>query len=182
MSGGADTKATNRIARASSTAFANRRKAEALADYMKWAKEVPGVTRAWAYPLELGDSTVTVRFVRDDDVSIIPDAQEVAAVQAYIEARRPVTANVTVVAPIAVPLPFTIQVVPNTQAVKDAVTAELAAVLRREAEPGGTILISHLREAISIAAGEADHVLLVPAANVTHGTGQIATLGVVTWA
>jgi uncharacterized phage protein gp47/JayE len=36
-------------------------------DYVTWALEVAGVTRAWCFPLELGEGTVTVRFVRDDD-------------------------------------------------------------------------------------------------------------------
>ncbi|MCW5666467.1 MAG: baseplate J/gp47 family protein [Piscinibacter sp.] len=151
------------------------------ADYVTWALEVPGVTRAWCYPLEGGAGTVTVRFVRDDDASIIPDAGEVAAVQAYIAERRPVTANVTVAAPTAVPLNLTIQLVPNTAEVKAAVTAELLDLLRREAQPGGTILISHIREAISVAAGETNHVLTVPSADVTHTAGQIATLGTITW-
>jgi uncharacterized phage protein gp47/JayE len=65
--------------------------------------------------------------------------------------------------------------------VQAAVAAELADLLRREAEPGGTILVSHLREAISIAVGETNHVLSSPAADVTHATGQIATLGTITW-
>lgn len=150
-------------------------------DYVAWAKEVAGVTRAWAYAQELGLGTVTVRFVRDDDASIIPDAAEVQAAQDYIDARRPVTADVTVVAPVAVPLDFTIQLTPATQAVKDAVEAELEDLLRREAEPGGTILISHIREAISLAADETDHVLVSPAADVTHTAGQIATMGAITW-
>ena len=34
-------------------------------DYVAWALEVPGVTRAWVYPAEMGLGTVTVRFVRD---------------------------------------------------------------------------------------------------------------------
>lgn len=152
-------------------------------DYITWAKEVAGVTRAWCYPSELGPGTVSVRFVRDDDASIIPDAGEVAAVQTYIDARRPVTADVTVVAPVAVVLNFTISSLnPSTQTVKDAIAAELADLLRREAEPGGTILLSHIREAISVAAGETNHVLTAPAADVTHTTGQIATMGVITWA
>lgn len=151
-------------------------------DYETWALEVAGVTRAWVYPLELGPGTVTVRFVRDDDASLIPDAGEVAAVQAYIDALRPVTAQVTVVAPVAVPLNFTLLVVPNTAAVKAAVEAELRALLQREAEPGGTILISHIREAISIATGETNHTLTTPAADVTHTTGQMATMGTITWA
>jgi uncharacterized phage protein gp47/JayE len=151
-------------------------------DYVTWALEVAGVSRAWVYPQELGIGTVTVRFVRDDDASIIPDAAEVASVQDYIDARRPVTADVTVVAPVAVPLDFTIAVTPNTAAVKAAVQAELTDLLRREAEPGGTILLSHIREAISIAAGETNYTMTAPAADVTHTTGQMATMGTITWA
>ncbi len=154
----------------------------ASGDYVNWALEVAGVTRAWVYPQELGIGTVTVRFVRDDDASIIPDAGEVTAVQDYIDARRPVTAQLTVVAPIAVPLDFTIAVTPNTAAVKAAVQAELTDLLRREAEPGGTILLSHIREAISIAAGETNYTMTGHAADVTHTTGQMATMGTITWA
>jgi uncharacterized phage protein gp47/JayE len=151
-------------------------------DYVKWALEIAGVTRAWCYPQEMGLGTVTVRFVRDGDVSLIPDAGEVATVQAYIDALRPVTADVYVVAPVAVPMNLTINgLSPSTQAVKDAITAELRDLLLREAVPGGTILLSHLREAISIAAGEYNHVLTVPAADVTRTAGQLTTLGVITW-
>lgn len=151
-------------------------------DYIAWALEVAGVSRVWVYPEELGPGTVTVRFMRDDDTgSAIPDAAEVLAVQDYIDARRPVTADVHVLAPVAVPLDFTIAVTPNTQAVKDAVAAELADLLLRDAEPGGTIRLSRLHEAISLAEAEEDHVLTSPAADVTHTTGQLATLGTITW-
>ena len=154
-------------------------------DYTAWAMEVPGVTRAWVYPAELGLGTVTVRFVRDNDgtgTAIIPDAGEVAAVQAYIDARRPVTAKLTVVAPAAVPLNFTIQgLVPATLTVQAAVQAELADLLLREAVPGGIILLSHIRAAISAAAGETDYVLIAPLANVTNSTGNVSTMGAITW-
>lgn len=151
-------------------------------DYVTWTKEVAGVTRAWEYPAELGLGTVTVRFARDNDASPIPDAGEVAAVQAYIDERRPVTAAVTVVAPTAVPMNFTFTtLVPATQAVKDAITAELQDMILRDAKPGGTILLSHIREAISLAAGEENFVLSVPNADVTHTTGQLATFGAITW-
>lgn len=151
-------------------------------DYVAWALEVAGVTRAWPYPLENGLGTVVLRFVRDNDASLIPDVGEVAAVQAYIDARRPLGVMFTAAAPVAVPLNISITLTPNTQAVRDAVTAELTDMLRREAEPGGTILLSHLREAVSIAAGETDHVITAPVSNVTHTTGQIAVIGTITWA
>ncbi len=150
-------------------------------DYVNWAREVPGVTRAWCYPQELGAGTVTVRFVRDDDASPIPDAPEIAAVQAYIDARRPVTAVVTVVAQVAVPLNFTIELTPDTVPVKTAVEAELVDLIRREAIPGGTLLLSHIREAISLAAGETDYIMTVPSADVSLATGQISTFGAITW-
>lgn len=153
----------------------------AQADYVAWALQVPGVTRAWCYPLEGGPGTVTVRFVRDGDASLIPDSGEVAAVQAYIDDRRPVCAQVTVAAPTALPLNMAITLTPNTLAVRNAVTAELADVLQREAYPGGTILLSHLREAISVAAGETNSVLTTPTADVAHSAGQMPVLGTITW-
>lgn len=154
-------------------------------DYEAWALEIEGVTRAWVSPQELGLGTVTVRFVRDNDgtgSAIIPDAAEVAAVQSYIDSHRPVTAQVTVVAPAAVPLNFQIQgLTPNNATVQAAVQAELQDLLLREAVPGGTILLSHIRAAISAAAGETDYVLLSPSANVTNTTGNMSTMGTITW-
>lgn len=153
----------------------------AEADYLTWALEVPGVTRAWVYPLYLGVGTVGVTFVRDGDASIIPDAAEVAAVQSYIDDRRPVTASVTVFAPIPDALNFTIAGAFNA-ATKAAIAAELADFIEREAKPGGTLYLSRINEAISIATGETDHVLTAPAANVVSATGHLSTMGAITWA
>jgi uncharacterized phage protein gp47/JayE len=154
-------------------------------DYVAWALEVAGVTRAWCYPIENGAGTVVVRFMMDDAyVDGIPLAGDVTEVQNYIDARRPVGLALngfTAVAPVAVPLDFTISVAPDTQAVRDAVEAELADMIRRDAEPGGTIRLSRIHEAISLADGETDHVLTAPAADVPHTTNQIATMGTVTW-
>lgn len=154
----------------------------AILDYVAWAKEVSGVTRAWVYPGEQGAGSVVLRFMRDDDVGgAIPSVGEVAAVQAHLDPLRPVTAGFFVVAPVASPLNFTIQLLPDTPAIRLAVEAELKDLIRREAIPGGTLLITHIREAISVAAGEADHLLTTPTANVVAASGQITTLGVITW-
>lgn len=153
-----------------------------VSDYETWAREVAGVTRVWVKPLYLGDGTVGVFFVRDDDlVSIIPDVAQVAELQAYIDARKPVTAQAFVIAPVAAPLDMTIHISPDTPDVRAAVAAELDDVLRREAEPGGTILLSHLREAVSIAAGEADNAVSIPAADVVAAAGDMPILGTITW-
>ena len=163
-------------------------------DYLKWALETPTVTIArrgpnprdelvWVYPQELGLGTVTVRFMADDGAGFmrVPTAQEVTDVGDYIEVERPVTADVTVVAPVAVPLDITLSITPDTAAVRAAVEAEIEDLLLREAEPGGTILISHIREAVSVAAGETDHTITLPASDVAHGTGEIAVPGTFTW-
>ena len=153
----------------------------AKTDYAAWALEVAGVTRAWVYPGQLGLGTVTVMFVIDGRPGIIPTAEEVAAVAAHIDPLRPVTAAVTVVAPVAVPLTLRLRTTPASADVRAAIQAEIDDLLRREAEPGGTILISHLHEAISIAAGEIDHEIVIPGGNVVMPTGSIAVSAPITF-
>lgn len=156
-------------------------------DYYAWALDSKAhgkaVTRAWVYPEEYGIGTVAVRFMMDDDyVDGIPFAADVTAVQAYIDTVRPVTAAVSVLAPVPQPLNFEIAGLdPLTPQVQATVEAELKDLIRRESEPGGTLLISHIREAISIATGERDHQLLSPAADVVRATGKVTTFGAVVW-
>jgi len=152
-------------------------------DYVKWAIDQAGVTRAWAYPQELGLGTVTVRFMMDGAYTDgLPLAADVTAVLAALNIVRPVTADLTVVAPIAKVLnPNIGGLAPATPAVKTAIEAELKDLIRREAAPGATLLISHIREAISIAAGETNHVLVSPVADVVHATSEIAVFGAITW-
>lgn len=156
----------------------------AAADYIAWAKLVAGVTRAWAYPQELGAGTVTVRFVRDGDGSgsaIIPSAGEVEAVQDLIDLVRPATANVTVVAPTAVPRDFTISITPDTPTIRAAVAAELADLIRRDVEPGGTLLYSQVTLAVGESPGVTDYEVTSPAGDTNYATGEVPVMGTVTW-
>jgi uncharacterized phage protein gp47/JayE len=150
-------------------------------DYVTWALEVPGVTRAWVVPAINGLGTVGVFIVNDEAASPIPDAVLVQAVTDHIQALRPVTARVYVLAPIAFPINMTIAVTPDLPSVRAAVMSELQDLFRREAMPGGTIYVSHLDEAISLATGERDHRLDAPAANVVAPPGRMPMLGTVTW-
>lgn len=155
-------------------------------DYEAWAIAVAGVTRAWVYPNELGLGTVVVRFVRDGESPIFPDAGEVAAVQAALQAQRPITAEVTAVAPTSLAVSFTIHPVPDTAETRAAITAELGDLLVRVAEPGdgagrGTVLLSSIRTAIGNAEDVTDYTLTVPAANVVPAIGQLAVVGTITW-
>lgn len=154
----------------------------AEADYITWALECTGVTRAYAQGGRFGAGTVGVTFLMDDAESgPIPTPDDVARVQEYIDERRPVTAFVTVYALTPADLDFTIQLTPDTLAVRAAVEAELADLILREALPEGTLLISHIREAISIAAGETDHALTSPTEDATAGAGEVFVMGAITW-
>lgn len=158
-------------------------------DYVDWAKTVSGVTRAWEVPLWAGAGTVLVLFVQDiiDEEgtfisTVFPDAGAVAGVQTVIDGLAPVTAVPTVAAPVEEALNPTIQLSPNDAATQAQVEAQLNDLLLRRASPGGTLLISEINEAISLAPNEDDHVLVSPAANVTASSTGVITLGTVTFA
>lgn len=152
-------------------------------DYVQWAMAAhPDVSRAWCYPEEGGPGTVTVRVMSDGITADgIPTPVVVAAVDAYFQERRPVTAAVTVLAPVAAPLAFALSIAPDTAAIRAAVVAALADLILSEAQPNQTLPISHIRAAISAAAGEVDYTMSAPAADVAVALGHIVTLGAVTW-
>ena len=182
IAGGANVEDTDSVRRRLSLRKQQPPRGGTVSDYEFWALGAHAdVTRAWGQALASGLGTVTVYIMTDDATQNgIPAQAVVDAVQAYIDARRPATADVTAAAPTAVALDFTINALdPMTQAVQDAVEAELADLILRESEPGGTILTSHIREAISTAAGEIDHDLTAPAADVTVRADEISVLGAV---
>lgn len=150
-------------------------------DYRAWALAQPGVTRAWVYPGWMGAGTVGVAFVMDQREDIIPEVADVAAVQAALDVLRPVTAQVVVFAPTPSPVDVVLRVAPNTLAVREAITAELADFFTRDAEPGGTIYRSRLSETMSLAAGEFSHTLDLPDSDFTAAPGEIPALGTVTF-
>lgn len=80
-----------------------------VADYERWARSVPGVTRATASPAEDGPGTVTVRFVMDGNPgSFLPSHDDITAVCAVIEADKPLTDAVRVKAPLIQPVNYTL--------------------------------------------------------------------------
>lgn len=150
-------------------------------DYVAWALAQPGVTRAWAWPGWMGLGTVGLSFVIDGREDILPTVPEVAAVQAALDLLRPVTAQLHVFAPTAFPINVVLRVAPDTPEVRAAISAELDDFFARDAEPGGTIYLSRIREAISLAAGEFSHVLELPDSEVTAPAGQLPMLGTVSF-
>lgn len=116
---------------------------------------------------------------------MIPTAADVEAVLDYIAAptRAPVTADVYVAAPIAKRLDITVTGLnPNTTAVKQAVISELEDLIARDSEPGGTIRVSRIWEAVSIATGESYHTITSPSTDQVAASGRMWVLGAVTFA
>ena len=161
------------------------------ADYIAWAKQASiDVTRVWvkgnsdaAGATEYG--SVLIYFVTDDLATPIPTAGLITIVSDYIDQAniRPAgVKNVYVVAPVEKTFDMNFSALtPNTVEVQAAITAEIKDLLKREAEPGGTIVLSHIREAISLATGESDFGLTTPNGDFTTVAGEIAVLGTITW-
>lgn len=182
ISGGADAEADEELRARIFQRIQNPPMGGSDADYVRWALEVPGVTRAWTFPLWMGLGTVGLAFTRDNDDDFIPDAGEVEAVQEHIDsARRPVTADIYVFAltPLAVDIEMTVY--PSTETVKEAVINEITAFLAREANPGATLYLSRLSEAVSSALSEVHHTIITPSTNVNCEPNEVITLGTVTF-
>jgi uncharacterized phage protein gp47/JayE len=133
------------------------------ADYVIWARSVPGVTRAWAAP-EMGPGTITVRFLMDDlraDNHGLPNGDDLATVKAYIDIQRPVTVkDAHVLAPI--PLYYSITITElddDSQAVRGRIEQSIKAMEVQRSKPNQTMYRSWVDEAISGAVGEDHHEL-----------------------
>jgi uncharacterized phage protein gp47/JayE len=155
-------------------------------DYEAWVLAVPGVTRAWCNPLEMGIGTVTVRFMMDDlraDNGGIPLAQDVVAVEAYLDTVRPVAVkDVFVAAPIAFPITLGISaLVVDSAATREAIELSLRDMFFEKAIPGGTIYESWVESAIADAVG-VDHFELSFVTTPMPTPGSLGILGSIIYA
>ena len=179
MAGGAEAESDESLRERLLYRLRNPPRGGTATDYVAWAKEVPGVTRAWCFPKEQGVGTVVVRFATDGLTETgIPTEGMVQIVADYIAQAAPVTAATTVLAPVVKPIAFQIKnLTPNTEAVRAQIVAELKSLFLREASPGGVVLITHIQQAISSAAGEEDYVLVYPTENVAAENYELPVVG-----
>ena len=152
-----------------------------VADFVSWMKSVPGVTRAWCVPNYQRVDKVLCQFATDGNDSPIPTAAKVAEVDALLQGRRPVGATVITQAPTALPVDFQVRLIPDRDDIREAVEKGLRDLLLIEAEPGGTIPLSHVGEAISTAPLEVDHILELPAEAITAALTELPIFGSVTF-
>jgi uncharacterized phage protein gp47/JayE len=153
-------------------------------DYETWALAVPGVTRAWAYPNEMGVGTVTVRFLMDDLRSSDdgwPTPDDVTTVTNYIDTVRPVALKDTyVVAPIKQFIDITISnLVPDTTEVQAEIELSVRNMLMVRAFPGQTIFSAWVSYAIMNAPNVQTFDLLTNTDYLMPAPGYMAVLGTI---
>ncbi len=177
VGGGADEETQEALAARVENRAQNPPRGGAIGDYVSWALEVPGVGQAFEVVGLSGAGTITVFIVRADIDSPLPDAVLLAEVQEHLDEEAPLGVTVFVLAPTLLDLNPKIQIQPFTTAVEDAITASLVDIISRRAVPGEIFRRSHITEAISLAIGEFDHTLTVPAADVVTTSTQLLVIG-----
>jgi uncharacterized phage protein gp47/JayE len=154
----------------------------AASDYEAWALAVPGVTRAWCMPLEMGIGTVTVRFMMDDLRAAnngFPLPPDVDAVAAYLDQKRPVAVkDFFVEAPIQQPVDFNIvNLNPDTPAVRADIETHIQSMLMTYAAPGQTIYAAWKYAAIMSTPNVISFDMTTTADDVMPDKGHMAVLG-----
>lgn len=182
LTGGADAEGDESLRERLLARQKNPPKAGTKEDYVAWARQVPGVTRAWCYPQELGLGHVTVRFMTDGMTENgIPNETMIQRVKEEIEANMPVTAILHVVPPIPKPLNLTLDILPETEAIKAKIESAIESVVMAEAIPGGGILLTSLDRAISGVSEITSYRIQSPTDDVATSTGEIYVPGTITW-
>ena len=187
-------------------AFQNTPKGGSGADYVAWAKAVPGVTRAWCAPNGFGAGSVVVYAMLDaanadyngfpqgtngvssDDgrstpANVATGDQLTIANSIFVD--QPVTAMVYVCAPLASPIDFTITGLSNAStATRAAVAAAIADVLSEQGAPlnnGSIVELSTIDSAIASIAATAGFVVTSPTVNPINTLGNLPVLGAITY-
>jgi len=169
-------------------------------DYVAWALQVPGVTRAWSAPLEMGMGTVTVRFMMDDLRATndpltdgFPTDIDVSTVTTYLNEKRPVAVkDFFVVSPIPEPIDFAIANLSESDAstiqnIYDSVKQMLrdrahpARAINGVMQPAQTIYEAWVNEAILSALEDEGHFNLAFNDHSMPSAGHIAVIGTITY-
>lgn len=134
------------------------------ADYARWALQVAGITRAWGVRNPAGATTAGVIIMADGNASPgLPTVGQQSLVSDYIrDPKRGPPDELFVIIPTAVTINVTVNVSPDTAAIRASVVAALQDLFFRESVPGGSIPHSHLKEVISGVTGEYNHTVSVP--------------------
>ncbi|MCM2493404.1 baseplate J/gp47 family protein [Burkholderia glumae] len=206
FTGGADIETDDSLRSRMLFAYQNPAQGGSESDYVQWAREVSGVTRAWCNPVGFGPGTVVVYTMFDQaesgnngfpvgtDGVATNEKRGVAAtgdqltVANWIYPLRPVTALVYSCAPIPTAIDFTITGAANfTAAQKAAIASAISGIFVLYGSPvgagdqNGIVQLSYIDSAIAAIAGTQGFVITSPLQNIVSITGQMPVLGNITW-
>jgi uncharacterized phage protein gp47/JayE len=198
FTGGADLELDDSLRSRMLEAYQSQAQGGAETDYIDWALAVPGCTRAWCARNANGAGTVVIYvmfdvseadhggFPQGDDGVATDETRGTAAtgdqlaIADYLYPLQPVTALVSVIAPTAAAIDFTISGIPSGQ--RDAATAAIADVFLREGNAkGGTVPIVYVWTAIASVSGISNFVITIPSGDITNTAGTLPTVGTITW-
>ncbi len=208
FTGGADVERDDSLRARMLLAYQNVPQGGAQKDYVIWALQVNGVTRAWCNPNGFGAGTVVVYPMLDvtesanngfpQGVSGVATLEtrgsptatgDQLAVANWIYPLRPVTALIYVVAPTQQVVNFTISGISTvSSATKALIAAAIQGIfvlygspLSTTAGQNGVVALSYIESAIAAIAGTTGFVITSPTANIVGTTGQLPVLGTITY-
>lgn len=158
-------------------------------DYIRWARECAGVTRAWCIPAPMYCNYVTVVFVLDEQINIVPTVDDLNRVREYINGHinpvtnqfegKPPAAELIVKAPKIKAINPQIQLVPDNPDTRTAVYNSLTELLNKS-QLGEKVYLSHIRAAVSNAKDVIDHQINL-ATDIEAASDELIVLRGVTW-
>jgi uncharacterized phage protein gp47/JayE len=172
----------------------------AEADYIEWAREVPGCTRAWVAGSAYGPGSVTVFPMFDDTQAAhggFPQGSDGVATEEtrggptatgdqllvadHIYPVSPVTSLVYVAAPVPFPVDITLEALdPDTEEMRNSISAALNDAFLIIGEVGGVVWPSDLYEAVLEVPGINHFVMIVPSDALQAPAGALPILGTFT--
>src|SRR5260363_7449 len=181
LTGGTDLESDDSLRRRMLAAYQQPPQGGSQTDYVQWALQVEGVTRAWCAPQGFGIGTVVVYIMCDqsqaeqagfpqgEDGVAQDEPRGVAAsgdqlrVANHLYVLQPVTALVYVVSPLAHRVDVEISGLPNAAPeIREAIAAAIRAVFSREGQPGRPVYLSSIESAIAAIAGTAGFIIPSP--------------------
>ncbi len=148
------------------------------ADYVNWALEVPGVTRAWCYPNFPEKGTVGITFVRDNEDKNIPNLEQINIVRESISLKMPVTANLNIFPLIPLAINFEIQLKNNNEINRNKIRDALKNLILEFGAPEKTIKFYQIILAIQLRdININDFNVVTPKDDVTAKNKEIHVLG-----
>lgn len=177
-------------------------------DYVLWALDVPGVTRAWARPNGFGAGTVVVYIMLDvseagsngfpvgtDGVSqndkgadglprgVVATGDQLIAADSILR-EQPVTALIYIVAPTPNTINFTFSGIGTpSAATQSAIESAIDNVFLAQGSPvaGTSVELLSIEAAIAAIAGTAGVVINSPTGNIANTTGELPVRGTMTY-